>query len=1497
MSWLNFKGNSLFVFGGKFFILFLSLILFAGLVSAIHNSTVDLQPEWTVPNSLNNYTATFNNLAGSDENIDEVRIYMNQDYTYTVPPCEAKAGWDLYFISAKQACMYVAADASAVIQPGQSTDFNFSATAPASGCEFFWDFETRDETFPNDGSIVYLEDVTKIDNTPPTTTKVYGTPYFPEGINTGASYPHWIAAFDSDVTLTAVDGAENCAIGVKELHYRDFVVEDDSICVTEQACNPDNYVQYSPDGGWTIVDTETVTFFKEEESCHVIEFFAVDQLGNEEPLNYQCVYVDDTPPVVEKTHGEGMISDYEEQLGEFDWTTTQIPIYLDCTDTGNHPVNNVSLYYRIWDDLSGTWAEWTDTTGSEVHKEVYFNEESVHKIQYYCVDVLGNSDGTVEEPYEQTYRVDDTPPTITKTMLGEAGVDWMGDCPPQDESDECFVADNGRGGVAISVSDPDPTQIGCNSGNTYCTYGVWWHTAQENCNGQYNAGRCLVDSGEFIDYKEIIFAEDSTHDLYVFCWDALENKSSDVETFLVDSTPPVTTKTYGIPAYPANINDGGAYPHFITSQTSIDFSAEDNKVGVNKTFWRYSVVEDIWCESEASGCQNYEGVLPDFIEYTDTVSLPEESCHIIEFYSVDKLGNTEETNRQCVFVDNTEPLIDKTVGDPKIECIEDPLNCDYYITQQTPITLTCADQTPHPVDIVSTEYRYRISNDCLEWSEWTDWTTSEGEQVRIFFEEDSCHELEYKCEDILGNSTITFSEIDVVDTVGPDIETEIVGPQIELACNQTESYYEMCEGWSCLGEGEKDFFTTGRSDTTNWDVAIWNGNPEQVESSGEFAWINEGEPVPFEVNYDPTTGLVSYNVNGTELTWIYDSEKAFEYLVLFVKGGTEKGDVLLSDVYVNGMEIGDIYSSEAYKGARVYLSDADQINGFTATGFVSMTWFEGHPQEIPAFHVFAMNTHEPTETTCMYIDGITEIEVITVDPEPHPVNDVECEWSYTLDENETVYGPFDVFPINFPEECKHNLTITCKDALGNETTKEETYYVDKTPPETTKEYGVPFYEEDGKEWITSNTPITLTAEDIGPHKTGIAETHFRITQVNNNYCDPENEEFVCGNAEGTGAWMTYFEAFSVSEQSCHLIEYYSVDNVNKTETTKKQCVYVDNTPPEPNKLVGEPKSPWNGMDSAYYDLEEFCLTPGNCWKVTLLTPVSLDCTDPEPHPVNHSSAYFYLELDGSTEFFEGDYEGQNITEVYCEFYEGDYNSNGDGFCDLGMDETEFFFLEESEHNLQYYCVDALGNAGEIDDEKFKVEGTKFEIELNKKWNLISVPFSLIDDSIETVFESVADNVESVWTYDAFADEWHAFYPGSPATDLTEILPGWGYWVRAYEADTMILGGSLFSPATTPSDKQLAQGWNLIGHFGTQGEEVYDGPNLLGEGRPAYCALYSLGSTFMDKGWTSLLTYWEADNPYQWKELMYESYMNPGAGYWIFTPEEELYAYTTNCGGY
>ncbi|MFH1727990.1 MAG: hypothetical protein ABIA04_06190, partial [Pseudomonadota bacterium] len=1082
-------------------------------------------------------------------------------------------------------------------------EHTFDPEEPSQGIswEIYFDEDSVHELYiecaDEAGNTVEDTEVFRVDSTPPETEKVYGAPHFPDPIVEN-EYPHWINT-NTPITMSAVDpdptGYE-CNIGVTETYYRNIFYgpgELDNYCASYEACQTwepcvINPIKSDCDGDCPSPCEEwipyTGEFYKQEESCHIIEYYSVDELGNTEPINWQCVYVDNRAPTVWKEHGEGMIWDYDEVLGEFHWMTQETPIDLYCKDNDPHPVDNVSLWYRTWNDLTGTWTEWQDPTDyAEVQKTIYFTEDSVHKLQYYCVDALGNSDGTQEEPYEQTYRVDSTPPIIEKTMIGD---NHLGECPPVNPEDECFVADNGENGVHVAVYDPDPTDMGCNVDEVSCEFTLIWDATEEECKeaqGEYlGDNECLVNAGEFGEEgKDIIFTEDSMHTLTVTCEDALENSVEDIEVFLVDSTPPVTTKTYGKPTVVA-----GDY-RWIKTSTPITLTAEDEKVGVNTINWRVTLLEDIPDELCYETCQ-YEGYDGFNSVESDTTefNIGEESCHLIEFYSDDLLGNTEIMKRQCVFVDDSPPLVWKTIGEPKYggnefvvnggfesgdttgwtvsdghvyateeaahtgtyginfeeigNCHTDsisqeivipaeatdtilsfwlrtpffdegfdyiaiyfngdlllqewypPTNWTYYsfdvgsyagqegtltlqfvksettdciigsnlqlddvsvssgssgdlyITQKTPITLTCEDVMPHPVNQVSLKYRYRISDDCESWGDWTEWYDPEGTEVEkiIFFGEDSCHELEYKCEDALGNATETFSEIDIVDTMAPEISREIVGPQIELPC-------------------------------------------------------------------------------------------------------------------------------------------------------------------------------EDKEETCTFIDGVTVIEITATDPAPHPVNEVECKWGYYLDAGE-FYGWYTEFPINFPEETQHDLVVECWDALGNTSDYSETFYVDKTPPVTDHELGIPFYAENGKEWMTTATPVTLSVDDAGPHKTGIKETKYRITKLDNEgYCDTENQEYICEDAVSEGEWMNYSsEPFFAGEESCHLIEYYSIDNVNKTEEIKKKCIYVDETGPETVKTVGEPSDVWDGADSAYYpEIVDHCGIDLDCWKVTLLTPITLDCNDPLPHPV------------------------------------------------------------------------------------------------------------------------------------------------------------------------------------------------------------------------------------------------------------------------------------------
>jgi len=279
------------------------------------------------------------------------------------------------------------------------------------------------------------------------------------------------------------------------------------------------------------------------------------------------------------------------------------------------------------------------------------------------------------------------------------------------------------------------------------------------------------------------------------------------------------------------------------------------------------------------------------------------------------------------------------------------------------------------------------------------------------------------------------------------------------------------------------------------------------------------------------------------------------------------------------------------------------------------------------------------------------------------------------------------------------------------------------PPETTKTYEGPQYTDGTSKWINFDTMIYLDAtDDVGPHDSGVAATYWRDQIVDNMNCEePETSCFPIHVHEDAG-WNLYTAPFNKDEESCHMIEYYSVDNVDKKEDVKAQCVFVDNTPPNVEKVISSPKEPWEGDDTFYPGLKARCAAGEiECWKITMGTQLSLGCNDPEPHPVDDETMCFQIELDGD-----------DVTEDYCDYYDDQYDVEMDGDWCCGEEIDEFYFGEESQHDLKVKCIDALGNEGPVDEEKFKVEGCDFDIPLYKKWNLISVPFTLLNGDPEAV---------------------------------------------------------------------------------------------------------------------------------------------------------------------
>jgi hypothetical protein len=1692
-----------------------------------HTSAVTLSPDKASCGDIpNEFTTTVENTGGFG--IYDVKIAKTQVNIDTLDCGDAPAGWNK-IVDDQWFCHYRAIDptGNATINYTQTLDFTFNATLenPEGQCNSVFVVSTLDNEGllgGNDGEERQHRLNLSVDCEPPNTTKMYGSPRWPqsdvegEDINTGAPYPHYINN-DTEIELTAVDGGGVCAIGVDKTWYIDYIVPD-SYCESEEACIPrcdqfygqhegcieagqewcaenwetgqianggydsweecvEEYVELEcgvecqvDEGEWQPWQLYNGTpFTKDEESCHILQYFSVDYHGNVEEMNHQCVNVDDTPPEANKTVGEPKLPLIEKfeypNNGDNWWVNQDTEITLTCDDPEPHPVGNETVCFEVSYDQcesepgcvsgqltgaqqimqianggEGTYGfiteKYCEDLGGELSESgivccvegseitFSFEEESLHDLEFYCRDALYNT-GEAELEY---FRVDDTPPYIEKYMFGS----YLGDCPEGTdlEHGDCYVADNGQSGVEIYVTDPDTTEMGCAVNDVSCEYELWWTTDIDTCVDEFSGthlynfgtGQCFVEGGEFGDYKQINFTEDSTHELIVRCEDALGNEMEEhSEIFLVDSTPPETDKWFGAPNvtdwYPKGcyencldecynhlkvidgecmeecLSEECALAEFINTNTPIYMDATDNKVGVDKIWYKNVIMRgegelmcrdpETYCNPPERGflcCPDYpqecidevqemcaanHSPYNDWYECVETESninccggwdwnlyngepiyKDEESCHVLYYFSVDHLGNVEDIEANCFFVDDTAPEVNKTIGQPNV--VKDD---KVYINQNTTITLSCWDTEPHPVDHVSLWYRYRFAEECddLELAEWFNWTDG-GVYIdpytltkEVLFTEDSCHQLEYYCEDGLGNEGEHFFEIDIVDTKPPVITKEIVGPR-HGECPPRPGTDDICyiDGVTEIHVNATDQEPHPVNEVTcDWNYEVTDGK--------RFGDGQQGKIPPFVIQFpEESTHVLTitcWDALGNEVTdvetFIVDKTPP-ETMKLY--GQPRYPVEIKTDTLCYKDEGSNWQCYEELAGA---LADI----GYTELPTGTLTYKELGPALEIIVQMSGLKNDTEYQLTLNGRDGNDgNSELGNNCPNPNgPKEGYEHAWECGTWSGGTGQEGF----WNF------DMTAT-PDSEGN---FEQTYYLEMPAGHygigPTHDFGVGFIVKEAADvpggsnyppvlmeysgldwtigaynyplWITSDTPIMLSVDDAGPHKSGIKETLYRVTQVNDDYCwGLQYKGLGCEDAEGEGAWSffdVFFDvSFSIGEESCHLIEYYSVDNVNKTENVSKQCVFVDNQPPTPLKTVGEPRTEieYGDYEWIYYpEANENCGTIWDCWKITTLTPIVMSCVDPEPHPVNNDEICFHVDFDGM------DYTQHHCDEnVGGEYTPAEQSDDNQSWCCYEHHEYNFqdgvhiMFTEESEHELEFYCVDALGNGNDIIDiEKFKVEGTAFEIPIFKKWNLISVPFQLLDDSPEEVFDNMSDEIMAVWTYDTETNTWYVYSPdGVDNDDLESIEPGWGYWVfgtnEIPEGGVLLkLGGSLFKPGPfNPVQRYLPEGWNLIGYYGIDWQNYtgFEDPCEYGHGSPYYNNVYNsllslMSLTVVDPAllpfidpinwgqpnWDSLWTYNTCgiENPQEqpyWIPLGYEDLMYSGYGYWVYMNADDVY---------
>ncbi len=157
------------------------------------------------------------------------------------------------------------------------------------------------------------------------------------------------------------------------------------------------------------------------------------------------------------------------------------------------------------------------------------------------------------------------------------------------------------------------------------------------------------------------------------------------------------------------------------------------------------------------------------------------------------------------------------------------------------------------------------------------------------------------------------------------------------------------------------------------------------------------------------------------------------------------------------------------------------------------------------------------------------------------------------------------------------------------------------------------------------------------------------------------------------------------------------------------------------------------------------------------------------------------------------------------------------------------------------------------------------------WNLVSVPFVPLHNTLPAALSSIEGSYSAVLAYDVATETWLRYSPNGPAmlNNLTSITPRRGYWILMTREASLYLSGE----PLTPSSIALKAGWNLVG---------YPGQNPL----PATEALASIAGKY-----DCVYAYENSADP-QWRTYIVDSVANsldhmvPGVGYWILA--------TTDC---
>jgi len=868
--------------------------------------------------------------------------------------------------------------------------------------------------------------------------------------------------------------------------------------------------------------------------------------------------IDTTPPEVEITVGTPKTT-ISGDYGELPMIGAGTPVTLTATDPG-YPETG-----------SGVCTLWVSTGGPSNLEPVYdgdpedqsaeegvievsfeFYEDCWHQIDYRAVDCCGNYYPSENGFMGFDFYVDATPPTTNTEIVGPndpiegTPYSWLGKCTTK----WLNVTDSGcQGGAGVE-------KLSINVYKSSSSQGPW-EFVDSYVIPDNGADGALADL-DSADYSMAIpfhFNEDCWHMVEHWGVDRVGNEEEVSPTtgtkqiHKIDATPPDVYLDYdgcekeddvyciktNEPISLTVINNGTApckYPDYWGAfRIGVDEGEGEitmHPASPTDAYANYGP-SDIWAydyddDGTVEYYYKYDGCRPFYFT--------EECHHIVEYFGKDPMCNTGGKNITEFYVDDTAPIIDKTVNTENCyqglvyESVFDEEVETYCVTTDTEITIDAEDLGCCGI---LEEVSYRVYAD--GWGDWYE-ITEDLPYVHSF--ESECHHLlQIRAVDCLGNY-VYDNESFYVDDQAPTIIKTVGDPN----CSHNDP------GCGCpLGEG--DYCVT--TDTVISLEAYNNGCCLDTEITLEYniSYYNEDDELVW-------TGWTSYECTGP-FTFTEECKHT-----LFVRA---------YDCLGNGLDQEDWDIETFYVD-----NQTPKIDKIVES--------PNCPEPEGADFCVRMNTpiyFKAWDEGCCPCDIDFEYRVWN--------DDMDTDWLNVEDElgpaisTGTYSGYYYLF--NFEEECFHHLDLRAIDCFGRTVYHNETFFVDSTVPYIEKTVGDPNCTEDGETFcVTTDTPITIDAWDEGC--CGILENvSYRI------YYDGNWGPWIDILTEVQNGEYT----FTFDEECKHALEIQAVDCLGN-HWEDEETFYVDDTSPIIDKTVNEENCYKGLVYESVFDenVETYCVT-------------------------------------------------------------------------------------------------------------------------------------------------------------------------------------------------------------------------------------------------------------------------------------------------------------------